>query len=356
MQNLFANTLLNDDFSKNSDFDLGLGFDNLQLTNTTPVVANVSLINETNTSVNPAQTNEDPLLIIQDLKLTNSNQTNQQLSIEDFLTTDTTQISLLDFNLNADKTPISQTVSSSNSLTDDDKLFKRPSNDFLTSTSNIILKSPLKVFKTLNNSKKEKKAPSKQIQQQQKESKITNTNGSEASQQQTTNMSISKLKRSRKRSKFLNNHANASEHHHIVTLNKTNLKQLNRQTNASNSSCSKLIVKNSKPNLRIDLNTFEPLSKKFAPAPNSLPIKTAVSSNDASSCNLSTNNSDLEKNIFVLNENSKIPKLISSNNLLTKRDEFDLQIKELSLLDLHSSEDDSSNDLSKKYFIFLNIH
>ena len=42
MQNLFANTLLSDDFSKKTDFDLGLGFDNLQLNYTDQTTSSVS--------------------------------------------------------------------------------------------------------------------------------------------------------------------------------------------------------------------------------------------------------------------------------------------------------------------------
>lgn len=307
--------MLNDDFSKKPDFDLGLGFDNLQL--------NYDTANQLTSDTNTQNT------LTEDLKLTNSN---SPLIIEHFLSN--SDLNLLDIN---------ETLTS-NSLTDDDKLFKRPSNDFIAANS-IFLKPQKVPFKGRN---KSDLSPKKNVNEKIKKCKEINSNGSETSsillEDPSQILAINKLKRSRKRTKLILNSQLSAQNQDVPA--KSSNKQL-KQTS------SKIILKNNKQNL-IKLSNFEPLSKKFAPSLNPSPNShfgktTAISTNDQQSH--INNNSTLEKKIFILNDptaKTTIPNKNTNSLLLLKRDEFDLHIRELSLLDLHSSEDDSSTDFTKK--------
>lgn len=220
MQNLLANTLLNDDLVEKTDLDLGLGFDNLQLnydsSSTEPLPSQLTIVNLDD------QVQTD-ILATQNLLLSDP----------------------------------------------DDTLFKKPSNDFL----------------TMNGPKSKKKSTSTSAQ----------------------NSETSKTKRSVKRSKISN-----------------------------------------RPNQEVILSKSVPVGKNFKHRNNnpsncngqnflkfSQPKKIQHKKSHKISSSISSSDSVIQKpdkEIFELNQ----PRLF-------KRDEFDLQIKELSLLDLHSSEDDTSH-------------
>ncbi|CAF0739418.1 unnamed protein product [Brachionus calyciflorus] len=273
LQNLFANTLLSDNFVEKTDFDLGLGFDNLQL----------------NYDPNPSDTSsqltilslEDAVLNVQDLKLDPPN----FISGSDLLITET------------------KTESS------DDQIFKKPSSVLLTPVSTLYQNQ----IKTKNNETADN----------------------------LDNNSINKLKRSLKRTKFLS----AKNSSQDLIFSKSvpagkHLKHRQQTITGSNLATNKTLVKLSASSVKNGCTLKLNQHKKMLPKAN-----TTVSSNES----VSLKSIDLEKNIFVLKEPSSLDATSNNTSLVIKRDEFDLQIKELSLLDLHSSEDDSSNqDPNKK--------
>lgn len=246
MQNLLSNTLLSDDLVDKTDFDLGLGFDNLQLnydSNSTEPLSNqltvVSL--------------EDPVFDQQEL-----------LPAKKFLLSDSKE--------------------------SDDGVFKKPSNDFLSANE---LKSK-------------------------KKSDLSNTSGQ--------NSEASKVKRSFKRSKMVNR----SNQDIILSKSAPVGKHLkNRTINATSFS---------------NQHFFKLMSSKNSKQTKKSHKKSSsIESSDASQTSLKS-----DKDTFPKNRTG-----------VQKREEFDLGIKELSISDLHSSEDDSYhqdlNKKNKKYFFFLII-
>ncbi|RNA06226.1 hypothetical protein BpHYR1_032504 [Brachionus plicatilis] len=234
LQNLLANTLLTDDLVEKTDLDLGLGFDNLQLnydsSSTEPLSSQLTIVSL-----------EEPILDHPEL-----------LSTQNLLMPD-----LKD---------------------NDDKVFKKPSNDFL----------------TVNGTKNKKKADS-------------------AGQ----NSEANKSKRSVKRSKI------ASKSNQEIILSKSapvGKHFKHRMTNASSSSGQNFLKFTQSKNLKQNKKSHK------------------ISSSGTVSDSVCVKSTELDKDIFALNQ-----------PVTLKRDEFDLQIGELSLLDLHSSEDDSSHhDLNNK--------
>lgn len=241
MQNLLSNTLLPDDLVEKTDFDLGLGFDNLQLnydSNSTEPLSNqltvVSL--------------EDPVL-------------EQPEFLENFLLSDAKE--------------------------SDDSVFKKPSNDFLSANG----------FKN------------------KKKSDLSTTSGQSSE--------TCKAKRSFKRSKMVNK----SNQEIILSKNAPVGKHLkNRNTiNASSFSNQNFFKYTPSKNLKPNKKTHK--------------ISSSIESSDASQTSLKS-----DKDPFPINNQSG----------MLKRDEFHLRIKELSLSDLHSSEDDSYNqDLNNKNKKFI---
>ena len=164
---------------------------------------------------------------------------------------------------------------------------------------------------------------------------------------------LSALKRNRKRSKLIANSACAanlvtksSQTGKLSTLKATTdtdgIKQtkIGKQTKLSTPTQSSLIRSGHKKDKKEKIKhikiansalaNFEPLNKKFAPDADIKTVAQTFSNND----------------LKLINLNSLSQKV--------KRDEVELHIKELSLLDLHSSEDDSAEILSKwvKPFLF----
>jgi hypothetical protein len=389
LQNLFANTLLNDDFAKKSDFDLGLGFDNLQLnydtTELTPTLTSSSVSSSnnntaSNSNINSSETstqiiseliklntttigqenskdiiislNEKKEAAVNDenLKLKNSNVGSDELVIQDLRLDNF--ITLENVNIH----PIVQEANSSLNLDqkNDDKFFKKPlSNDFITLT-------------TLNNSElfissSDFVCPIDLLNKQNSSQSILNEKSASII---LTNIT-GKLKKPRKRSKFLNMIDSNSkttgnvENKKLQESKTVKLKQsklssslnsannLNNTTNGAQffsssskkSTDHKLLITNKQNKItRLKLENIgkEPLSKKFA----------ASNLNSTTSLNSSLNNkNNLQVNSCEINDLNNDKNVIILQNL--RKDEVDLHIKELSLLDLHSSEDDTSTDFVK---------
>ncbi len=418
LQNLFANTLLNDDFNDETDFNC-LGIDNLQLNlnanessneqqhhhsnqglnnDNTSVIASLSLIPLSTQSTNNSQSNDyllDSNATFNTFDLNNvTNLISEQVLINDL----NTQINILNeennsnFNNKNDKTHSESIQNVTNNQ--DDNLFKKPNlfNTFFdnqsskSSSSSTLtdlklvtkIKQSKKInflepidlisqFKKLNNhqsykkqdeiklkstnddsNKKEEKNDqfndSKNISSIYISSKSTNTNNVDINGSALSINKIFTLKRSRKRSKLLNtnkiNQTTLSTANQdsittgITSQTKINnkLAKLNNSLTTSNKAITKKEKKEKLKQNKINSN-FEPLNKKFA--------------GDSSTTNATSTESIIlaynkpEKNIILMN------KPINSQTK-AKKEEVELHIKELSLLDLHSSEDDSEELLTIK--------
>jgi hypothetical protein len=144
-------------------------------------------------------------------------------------------------------------------------------------------------------------------------------------------------------------------------ITKDKLKQIKKNAeSSSNNNNNNIVLLNlsalNNKNSPSNLINFEPLSKKFA-VDNEIRTSnndnvTLVQNKSESSLNelntdnnISNNNNNNNNNYAVYVDNSTLKELIKNNNILIKKkDEVDLDIKDLSLLDLHSSEDDSAVD------------
>lgn len=175
-------------------------------------------------------------------------------------------------------------------------------------------------------------------------SKSTNTNNADINGSALSINKIFTLKRSRKRSKLLNtNKINqttlSTANQDSITSGNTSqtkinnkLAKLNNSLTTSNKAITKKEKKEKLKQNKINSN-FEPLNKKFA--------------GDSSTTNATSTESIIlaynkpEQNIILMN------KPINSQTK-AKKEEVELHIKELSLLDLHSSEDDSVELLNIK--------
>lgn len=366
MQTLFENTLLSDNFTKKPDFDLGLGFDNLQLNYdsvSNPTAHSISSLLEIGNNAPPStyvNSNTDTLLAItneSDLKSENkstSQNVEQATLIENLLTTSDLLISKIDGKPLPD---------------DDDKIFKRPSNDFLkfNPSSTTESKDDTQKITPLNYAPVENKngfgAKQKisrikkdDLKRDEKSTKIIkeNKSSSAAAKQQysgiigeknglASNSNAIKLKRSRKRTKMVNGaQTNAGE---LPTTSKMASEKIIKQSLFDSNN--RLFSKD--PKLAKSRYNIEPLSKKFASGLTPTTINYGNSSS-SSSCNSGGNFrvfNSIDFDLKNFNEKNVNTMTLNAAGKNLKRDEVDLDIKELSLLDLHSSEDDSSLDFSK---------
>lgn len=217
---------------------------------------------------------------------------------------------------------------------DDEKIFKRPSSDFLASKT-IENETCKKQIKTLSRNKKEDLEKSKLIKD-----KITKQ--SCGSEKNTTNGNTSKkIKRSRKRTKMINNSVTLDVSKSIISEKNVKKSLLETSAAPSNKATNNFAFKNTHINL-------EPSIKKFA----SNKISQFKLNDRACSSQTSSNidfdlNGSFERALDSFSTNVLTTLNNSSYNNTSRRDEVDLHIKELSLLDLHSSEDDSCLELSK---------
>lgn len=213
---------------------------------------------------------------------------------------------------------------------DDEKIFKRPSSDFLVNKTTELLEASKKQIKTIARSKKDESEKSKQI----KDKSIKMSYNGEKN---NANGNTSKIKRSRKRTK-----ANKSTVMDVSKLNEINSKSLFEASEKSSTVTNQKIINLTKKNLQTH---FEPSIKKFASNING--SNKACSNSVVGNIDFDLNGS-FERALNSLNVNF-LPTLNNSNSAINtnRRDEVDLDIKELSLLDLHSSEDDSCLEFSK---------
>jgi hypothetical protein len=453
LQNLFANTLLNDDFSKEVDFD-SLGLDNLQLNLVSANTANTTIIRNNNqsTTILPHSTtnsnSNDLLNSCINNELVDSSNKPGTTSTDSIFPLQINNEHLVDVLTTATSTSTTESSTDSSQLiiqlqrpvttfieenNDDDKLFKKPLNDHIIINnrreSSVEQRQIINLFESIdlmssstslesntNNSNNindgNKKENLNKIEttldnlnelKSLKKPSVSASSGTQStsgffSSPSTLNKILS-LKRSRKqRTKLLNNQNstclngsklskedelygkksptkffNIKQTKLIASassfMNKTNnkkcdskiskdkLKQMKKNTDNSNNNINLLNIsamnttnnKNNNTPSSSNLTNFEPLSKKFAVdnelnvSTNSENVKLIQNKSESNLNEVKNENSNNNYAIYV--DNSTLKELIKNNNVvIKKKDEVDLDIKDLSLLDLHSSEDDSTVD------------
>ena len=369
---LFANTLLNDDFSKDTDFDC-LGLDNLQLN-----YASIPTTDDLNVSsglqflqISSAQLVGQPTAIESELQVirlssenTNRDTICEQILNEFNIASQTAPVPLIDelktptpiFDL---PPPIKK-----KDLQDDD-LFKKPSNDFLAQKPKSLPssgqhfelvklenleKEPKKQIIILANDKNKKDKGAATASSSKLEPSKSSCNFTSFLANSSSMNKLLSLKRSRKRSKLLSGIVTNASMTSSIGSSKADNCDDPAASNAKSSQNKKLAIgKQNKFNA-----SSMPLNKtsKKVDKSSKEKIKQIKKSSDlASSIQLSSASFEpLTKKLAVDSESSF--KLILGNkpmsvekNSPNKKDEFELDIKELSLFD--SSEDDSNEMLLK---------
>jgi hypothetical protein len=348
LQNLFANTLLHDDFADEADFTC-LGIDQLQL-NYPSVATNNQNSNSDHESLINKQ--NDDFIHISHQTLQQSEAEAAAAATEQFNTFNSIDLSSVTSLINEnnlasnnqviqsesepepDTQSQTQTQTHKQHIASDDSVFKKPNliDSFFSNNTNnnklINLIEPIELIsqlKKINTQVKSNKQELNDKQQQQQPA----TNGFLAN-------SIFSLKRSRKRSKLLAlgptaAAAAAAGLNSKIAANGqdsaliTSVQNTTNNTKLSNSKLIKLNIQNKKEKKEKLKQTkgllSEPSNKKFAACVTA-----------------------------VVHEELPISTTLNSLMLKTKKEDVDLHIKELSLLDLHSSEEDSAEILIK--FVF----
>lgn len=347
LQNLFANTLLSDEFSvKKTDFDLS--FDNLQLN--LDHDESTSAPTTTSTGASTSQTDKTGILMLNEAQSTGS-----MLELQ---ATSEPAVTSVDVTSDLEKQILADTLSMTLNLNQQPTVVKEPTTTTETDEfkkSEFITLTNLNLFDSndfvinLNTNLDSSTTAKKSIALLQSKLK------------ESASSANSKLKKIRKRSKLVNSGstgsnvavaAATSQDTAVNTAKKelklVKLKQSRLTSNSGTSSTGSTTINKSEKHHKVarmskldgnktSKSGVEPLTKKFAASNSqiSLTSPTSVASSNNSSFGFSssaTNDLNNDKNIIILKS--------------LKKDEVDLHIKELSLLDLHSSEDDS--DLNNK--------